>query len=420
MRGLRFTLLVAVRHLVTRLRSSGLILLGVSLGVFVNTVMQSMMFGFQGEAMRIILTISPSVLVQGRELGAEREGRLYGGEAGTLYAQTRLRPVDKEKGILNYRELSQRIAAIPEVVAVAPIAQGRSLLRYGTRERGVSLIGIQADDYERVVEFRSKIEAGTVEDLVRRRQSVILGYLLAEELGIRSGDRIRMEGAEGRFADLRVVAFFRSGITAIDRSYSFVNLPVGQLLLDLPNAATDLAIKTTSNEVSTPVARRIEHVTGLEAQSWDELNANFYAIMRQQNFITLGTVAMTLLVAGFGIANGLITAVLEKRRDIGILRALGVTRAGIVSIFASEGVLIAIAGTIVGLLLAAWAIAVLDETPLAGRGGLSTADTFVMLRNPSVYLTASGFALVVSLVASLFPAFRAARYDPVEIIRTSK
>jgi lipoprotein-releasing system permease protein len=416
---LRLIFFIAVRYIFARLRSTVTVLLGVGIGVFVMAVMQSLMFGFQGEFMRILYTVTPSILVKGRERGLLDEGRVYRSEPGVLYEQTRLKPVEKEKGIRNYQTLIRRIETIPDIQAVAPLVQGRAMLRYGTRERGVNLIGLQAPQYDRVIEFRSKVE-GDVDEFMRRSDGAILGAVLAEEMGIIPGARLKLVGVEGREADVRVVALFKSGITMVDRTNAFINLRLSQSLLDYPAAITGMAIKVRDGVNPTPVARQVEYAAGLETQSWEEINAPFFALIRQQNSITLGAVAMTVLVAGFGIANGLITAVLEKRLDIGILRALGLTARGITAIFVAEGVLIGMLGTAAGLGAAAWAIAAMDDTALPGRGGLSSTTTFVMLRGPAIYALCAAYAFVVSFVASLFPALRASRYDPVEIIRTAK
>lgn len=417
--GMRFAFFVARRHIAVRLKSTLLILLGVGIGVFVMTFMQSMMFGFQGEFMRVLYTTVPSILVKGRPRGSVSEGRVFQSQGKTLYGLTRIKPVEKEKGIRNYQARAKAALEIPGVLAVAPMVQGRAILRYGTRDRGINLIAVQAPSYDRVVEFRSKV-TGDVDEFTRRHDGIILGGVLAEEMGVVAGNRVRVVGGEGREADMRVIAFFKSGITPVDKTFAFVNLTAGQSLLDFPGAATGMAIKVRDGTDATAAARRVEYALGLETQSWEETNANFFALIRQQNSITFIAVGMTLLVAGFGIANGLITAVLEKRKDIGILRALGVTARGIALIFVVEGIIMGILGVVVGLLLGAWVIDITAHTRLPGRGGLSNVNTFVMERGAWVYALSAGFALFVSTVASLFPALRAAKYDPVDIIRTAK
>lgn len=417
--GRRLIPFIAFRHLRTRRRATLLTLLGVAIGVFVVMVMQSLMFGFQGEFRRILLTVTPGILVRGRPVEPPGEGRLYRNGRETVYLQRRTKPPEKEKGIRNYRQLEERLLALPGVTAVAPLVQGNAMLRFGTRRRGVSVVALQAPRYDRVVEFRSKV-LGDADALTRRRDGVILGVLLAEEMGVPVGARVSLVGSEGRRADLRVVALFRSGITPVDRTYLFINLPVGQNLLGYPTAATHLALRVVPLDRATAVARQIEFATGLEAQSWQEANAVFFALMRQQNAINFSAVGMTLIVAGFGIANSLITVVLEKRRDIGILRAMGLTQRQVAGVFLTEGALIGVLGAAVGVAAGAWAIDVMARTPLPARGGLSGAQTFLMLRTPAIYVAPAIYALVVSLLASFFPALRAARYDPVEIIRTAR
>jgi lipoprotein-releasing system permease protein len=424
---LRFACFVALRHITVRLRTTLLTLAGVAVGVFVNVVMQSMMLGFQSEFMRVLLTSTPGILVRARPREARDEGRVRlppapGADTPRMLVPTRLKPARKERGIRNYTELGARLRALPGVVGLSPLVQGRALLRYGTRERGTTVIAIDPTDYDRVVEFSSKV-TGDAGALARGRDGIILGAILAEELGAVIGTRVRLEGGAGdgrQAVTLRVVGLFNSGVTVVDRGTVFTGLRTGQAVLDYPAAVTGFAIKVADISRATPLARQVEYLTGYQTQSWHELNANFFALITQQNVITFTAVALTLLVGGFGIANGLISTVLEKRRDIGILLAMGVTRGGVARIFVLEGVLIGVAGAALGAAAASWAVAVLDNTPLGGRGGISTVDTFVMLRGPLVYCTSAVLALLVSAAASVLPALRAANYDPVEVIRTAR
>lgn len=415
----RFILFVAWRCLIKRPRTTALLLFGMAAGVFVLVVMTSMMLGFQTQALDTLLATTPSILVDGRPREAPTEGRLFSGEGDTYYLQGRLKPAEPEKGIRGYGLIVDRMEQVEGVTAVAPICQGRVVVRFGTRERGSTLIGVHAPEYDRVVEFRSKV-IGDADDMTRRRDGCILGFLLAEELGAAVGDRLLLVGADGKESSVRLVALFRSGLTLVDRTFSFCNLGVAQSLLDYPGAVTGMALKVDEFDRAPQIAKQVEWTTGLRSRSWQELNSNIFEVIRQQNFTTFGAVGMTLIVAGFGIANGLITAVLEKRRDIGILRAMGVTQQGVALVFVLQGALLGIAGALLGLALAAWAIDVMSHTKLPGRGGLSTASTFLMLRAWWIFAGAAGFAVIISLIASLFPARRAAQYEPVEIIRHAR
>lgn len=419
MTRLAFIFFIAIRQMRARVRSTLLLLTGMAAGIFVLVVMSSLMFGFQTRALTILLTVTPSALTGSRPREPAGEGRLFEPPPGWFYLQSRVKPAEKEKGIRGYRMLLSRLEKIEGVTATAPLCQGRAIVRLGTRESGVGLIGVDAPKYDRVVEFRRQV-IGDPDEMTRRPDGCILGFLLAEELGARVGDRLQLVGARGRVRSVRLVALFQSGLTAIDRSFGFCNLRLAQALLGYEGAITGIAIKTGSVEAAPAVARRIEWASGLQTQSWQEINSNFYAVIRQQNLMTFGAVGLTLIVAGFGIANGLITAVLERRREIGILRAMGVTAGGIAGIFLMQGLLIGLAGCLIGLWLAGAAIDLLAVTRLPGRGGLSGADTFLMLRAWWLFAGTALFALLISFVATIFPAARAARYEPVEIIRHSR
>ena len=146
----------------------------------------------------------------------------------------------------------------------------------------------------------------------------------------------------------------------------------------------------------------------------------FFSIFTLQQTMTSVMIAFIVVIAGFGITNGLITLILEKQRDIGILKALGLTNARIAATFILEGMLMGIIGALLGVVLAAAAIAYLAQVPLGGQGELSTANTFTMLRGPAVYAIPALIAVTVSIIASLLPVRHATRYDPVEIIRSAK
>jgi ABC-type lipoprotein release transport system permease subunit len=164
----------------------------------------------------------------------------------------------------------------------------------------------------------------------------------------------------------------------------------------------------------------VQAVSGQESHSWQDNNAVFFSIFRLQNTITSLLIAFIVVIAGFGITNGLITLILEKQRDIGILKALGATARRIVNIFLLEGVLMGTLGALIGVMLARLAIGSLDVLPVRGQSQLTTQTTFTMLRGPWIYFFPALVAILVSLLASLLPVRRAAKYDPVEIIRSAK
>jgi ABC-type lipoprotein release transport system permease subunit len=195
-------------------------------------------------------------------------------------------------------------------------------------------------------------------------------------------------------------------------------LTTAQTLLNFVDEATSIAVRVGDVYRAFDIARTLERLTGYQARSWQEANANYFALFNLQDLITALLLTATLVVAAFGIANGLITTVLQKQRDIGILKALGLTARDIAVLFVLEGTLTGVIGALLAVPLAAKAIDAMSRMPVVGEG-LMTLETFAMLRHPAIYWLPVTIGIVVSAIAAFFPARMAARYDPVEIVRSA-
>ncbi|HOF89362.1 MAG TPA: ABC transporter permease, partial [Armatimonadota bacterium] len=362
---------------------------------------------------------TPNVVVEGERADRARPATAMPRREDTLISLSRRPPPEAERPITNYRTLMTRIAAVPGVRATAPQLVGRALLRYGTRGQPVALTGILPRQQRRALAWEEHVRHAHG-DLETSPAGAILGFELAKNLGIPVGARVTLIAAADRRRTARVVALYQSGIRQIDEQLVYVNLPLAQALLDAPSAVSQLAVRVAAVDEAPAVAAAIQDVTRLRARSWQEVSASFFAVFRLQNTMTSVMIAFIVVIAGFGIANGLITLVLEKQRDIGILKALGASARVIARIFLAEGLLMGIAGGLVGMGLAALAIEALSRVELRGEGELTTASTFTMLTTPPIYLLPAAIAILISALASLLPVRRAAAADPVTIIRGAK
>ncbi len=414
-----FIAFVALRHLFVRLRSTLLIIAGVAVGVAVMSAMASMLLGLQGQFITSVVEATPNVVVEGVRLGAETPPTAVPRDGAAVIGLSRRPPPTAERGMTNYRMIMARIDALPGVVATAPELSGQALVRYGTRGRPVLLTGILPARQARAMAWRAHLRQ-VRGDLALSPAGVILGFELAKELGIRSGTRVTLLGGVDRRQSARVVALYQSGIRQVDERMVYVNLPLAQTLLDRPAQVSRIAVKVADVDAAPGVAATIQHITRLRARSWQEENASFFAIFRLQNTMTSLMIGFIVIIAGFGIANGLITLILEKQREIGILKALGTPARTVARIFLLEGMLMGVAGGLLGMGLAALAITALGRVELQGQGELTTASTFTMLVTPPIFLVPAGIAVVISMLASLLPVRRAAAYDPVVILRGAK
>jgi lipoprotein-releasing system permease protein len=414
-----FTFFVALRHLLARLRSTLLIVAGMAVGVAVMSTMSSMMLGLQGQFIKNVVDTTPNVVVEGERVGVDRPATAIPPTPGTLISLSRRPPPEAERPITNYRTVMAQIAQVPGVEATAPQLAGQALLRYGTRGQSVLLTGIMPRQQRQTVAWTTHLRQ-VQGDLAMAPAGVVIGFELAKNLGIPAGAHVTLLAGTDRRRPVRVVALYQSGIRQVDERLVYVNLPLAQSLLDEPSAVSQIAVRVARVDAAPEVAAGIEAVTRLRAQSWQEVNVSFFAIFRLQNTMTSLMIGFIVIIAGFGIANGLITLILEKQRDIGILKALGTPARVIARVFLTEGVLMGIAGGLLGMGLAALGIHALGQVELRGEGELTTASTFTMLTTPPIYLVPAGVAVAISVLASLLPVRRAAAYDPVEIIRGAK
>ncbi|HEX2951170.1 MAG TPA: ABC transporter permease [Armatimonadota bacterium] len=416
---MRMTPLIAFRHLRTRLRSALLTSLGVALGVTVMSTMSSMLLGLQSQFIESVVENTPNITID--EENTARESRVIAvpTNGNTIVALSRRPPPERRHGIVGYHQLNQQIEQVSGIIAAAPELTGQVVVRYGTRGLSATLTGVIPERQARAVAWQSRLRK-VHGQLETRSNGAILGVELAKNLGIPPDAYVTLVAGPEHRQRVRVLAFYDSGIRQVDETAVFTNLSLAQTLLDRPSQVNEIAVRVRDINAAPQLATQLQMMTGFRARSWQEVNSTFFSIFRLQNTMTVIMITFIVTIAGFGISNGLITLILAKQRDIGILKALGTTADRIVAIFLLEGILMGVIGSLLGIGLSAISINYLDQLPLGGQGELSTATTFTMLRVPGVYLIPALIAVVVSIAASLLPVRRAAGYDPVVIIRGAK
>ena len=207
-----------------------------------------------------------------------------------------------------------------------------------------------------------------------------------------------------------------TGITPVDYSRGYMLLSDAQTLLNKKNIINEIVIRTEDYTQAEQYAVQIEAVSGYRTESWQESNANFLKIFKIQDLITYIITGALLLVAAFGVLNILIMAVLERVNDIAILKSIGYSRADITLIYLFQGMVIGVIGASLGLVCGKLTIEGLRKIPITVEG-LVRAEGLLMSEHVSSYYTAFFAAVAVVMIAAVYPARRAATYDPVEVIR---
>jgi lipoprotein-releasing system permease protein len=413
---MRTILFIALRHLVTRKRQTTVAVAGMAISVVVLVAMTGLMMGFETKFFGETLKVSPHITVTDEELSPPDPvaRRVLGRNSVAMLHHER--PAERPQKIKKPREVVMAGTALPGVVAGAQQLVGQAILAYADKTYPVELRGIEPERQDTVTPIREYIVDGKYEGLDTSSDAILLGSGVADKLGAQVGDRITAAGPGGSRVSLKVVALFEAGIPPIDKTRAFVPLRTSQAILQRPDEVNTIGFRITDTRVAPELAEVIGQLAGYVTESWQEQNANWISLMAFQQMVTRMVIGFLLVVAAFGILNILIMIVLEKKRDIAILRSIGLTRSQILRIFLVQGMLMGLAGAVIGCSLGALAVAGIQLIPVHFEG-LVKVDHIQMHVENWYYLAASGFAVLAGLVASILPSRRAAATEPVDVLR---
>jgi len=416
---MRLILFVALRQLWERKLLSGIALFGVALGVLVliamNSVLQGQQMKFKGE----ILKAAPHVILfdRNRERGAART--LLQQYLGSEWVAERVfhqQPEDRHRKIRRPRELIAALKQMPQVAAACGSLAGQAIVSLGPRDFGVEMHGVEPIEQERCTDITGYVKEGSWRSLALGASGIVIGSGIAASLGAHLGDSLRIISPGGRPQVLKVVAIYETGVTAVDRVRLYVNLKTAQSLLQRVDAIERIVIRLHDPTLGTSFSARMRELTGYDAESWQELNANLYSLFDLQERIVAMVVFAILLVGGFGILAIQIMIVMQKTRDIAILRSVGLHRLDIMLIFFLQGIVVALLGAALGDLLG-YELVELLGTLKWKSDGLIKSSTLLVYKSPRYYWYGFLFSLLTGVSASLLPAWRGSRIEPVDVLR---
>ncbi len=412
----RVVLFIAFRQLWDRKLLNGIAVLGVTLGVLTLIGINGIMQGFQQKFLGNILRISPHVVIFDKELrpapslAARHTGELV------VASVSHEAPNDRQLRIRRPAEIVRALERMDGVSAAAASVVGSAVLAYGPKQYPVDLRGIVAEKQERATPLARYALQGSFRALDSTPDGIALGSGVASRLGARVGDQLVVGSPAGQRLTMRVVAVFECEIPPVDSSRAYVSLQNAQILLGKPDVVGRIDVRLHDETRAAEITERVERLFGYDAESWQETNANFLALFLQQNTIISFVVGAILMVGGFGILAIQIMIVLQKTRDIAILRSVGFTKNDILSAFLIQGIVIALLGAAVGDVAGHYLIQFLGSLKTK-QEGLVKSETFLVYEDPKFYVYGFVFALVVGTVASLIPAWRGSRVEPVDVLR---
>ncbi|TXI23878.1 MAG: ABC transporter permease [Ottowia sp.] len=397
---------VALRFLREGRMQSVLIIVGVAAGVAVIAYVTALIDGLQANTVRKTLGTQAHVALRAPDdvvtPSWPRNDATHTLSESQARAQ-RLRPV------ANWQALVPLLERRAEVRTVSPMVSGSGLALRGEASQSIALMGVELERYDRMVDLRGKLVDGAAR---LEPGDAIVGTELARDLGLRVGDRFSVN--TGRVTDsMRVTGLIDLGIKDLNRRTVIVPLRSAQSLLELPGGATVLELQVADVWQAERLAAGLRQALPYKVESWQETNAQLVSALRAQSISTAVIRGVVAAVVVLGIASVLVVSVVQKQREIGILRAMGATRGQILRVFLLQGAVVGALGSVLGVLLA-MLLVWLFTTLAVGPDG---QPMFVIHLPPGTAAYTALLASVCGVPAALAPARRAARMDPAQAIR---
>jgi len=416
MSRMRLVVFIALRQLWDRKMLNGIAMGGVVLGVVVLLAIKGIMHGFQEKFYSSILKISPHATMLDKELRPAPSILARFADEFVATRVTHESPSDRQLRIARPDEIVRAIESMDGVIAASGSLVGSAVLALGSKEYAVELRGIEPQRQKRVTPIADYVIRGSYQALDTTSDGVLIGSGVATRLGAHEGDVILCGSPRGQRLSLKVIGVFEAAVPPVDNSRVYVTLRNAQTLLGRPDAVGRIEARLKDADGAVGFAARLEKMFGYDAESWQETNANFLGIFQMQDTITNFVVGAILAVGGFGILAIQVMIVLQKTRDIAILRSVGFRRKDILGIFLLQGVIIALAGGAVGDVVGHYLIVALSHLK-THQEGLVKSEYFLVYDDPRVYAYGVAFALLVGVTASLIPAVRGSKIEPVDVLR---
>lgn len=397
---------VALRFLREGRMQSLLIVAGVAAGVAVITYIAALIQGLQANTVGKTLGTQAHISVRAPDdvvtpINPKADGAV-------LLTDTQPR-AQRLRSVANWQQLLHVLEQEPSVAAVSPMVSGSALALRGEASQSIALMGVELERYQRIVNLREKIVAGT---WGLQPGDAMIGQELAADLGVRVGDRFTID--TGRITEsVRVTALVDLGVKDLNRRTVIIPLRSAQSLLALPGGATVLEMQVGDVWQADAIAQQLRARYDYAIESWQDTNAQLLSALNAQSISTAVIRAVVLVVVVLGIASVLVVSVVQKRKEIGILRAMGATRGQVLRVFLLQGATVGALGSVLGVALS-WLLIVVFTALVRGEDG---GPLFPISLGWGDVVSATVTATLCGVLAAVAPARRAAAMDPAQAIR---
>jgi lipoprotein-releasing system permease protein len=399
--ALRVESRIALRFLGENPLQSLLIVSGIAVGAAVIVFITALITGLQENLIRQTLGSQSHI----KFTVPDEANRLAPAPAGTVQLIQETLRAQSLQPILNWQEVLAALDAQDDLLAVSPLISGPAIASRGVARNAVVLMGMVPERYLQIVRVDADIVAGSFRV---GASNAVIGSELASDLGLVVGDKLQISAAEGRTTTLQVAGIFTLGVPELDERFIYLDLQEAQTLLALPGGVTVIDATIAELFDANAIAARLRAMTQLKTESWMEANADLLNALTSQSMSTQMITVFVAISVAFGIASVLAISVVQRTREIGILRAMGSKRGQILRVFLLQGGVLGFLGSLAGAIAGYGLVQVFN---VFGPG------LFYVPVDPVLMIAAVALATATGVLAAAAPARRAARYDPAVAIR---
>ena len=410
---------IATTHLLTKKKQTLIAMLGVTFGISMFIIMISFMTGVNQFLEDMAMDNTPHVRIyKPIEIKEETIVGNNGSEEGGWYVVSHQRPKNDLPKIKDGMQLVNELENMPEVLGVSPQVSSQVFYNNGPVQLPGNIYGVDVKKHDKLFDLTKRMDEGEFQDLLKGNDLIVIGKGLAEKAGVRTGDRVSITTPQGSSLILKVAGVFSFGITAMDESRSYATVSTVQKILQKdPSYITDINMKMKDINAAKGFKTKLENkIKDVKIEDWETANASILAGQKIRNVLTAVVCITLLTVAGFGIYNIMNMNIINKMKDIAILKATGFDGGDVTGVFLLQSVMIGVAGGIMGLGIGWFFSYLLSITPFPAAT-FFRIETFPVNFQWSHYAEGLFFGFLTTLFAGYFPSKRAAKVDPVQIIR---
>lgn len=411
-RRIRFESLIALRHLLAGGGQTLLTVSAVAAGVIIVIFITSLIFGLQERLTELLTDAIPHVTVTVEEPEPKPLSGVPGAPEDLSSTQIEQR-APQLKFIDNYPTVVETIRRLPNVRAVTPVVTGQAFVSKGANPIGVAVVGADPELQDRITPVTKDLISGKYAGL--GSDEIVIDGELAKDLDVSTGERVRVTSGTGASDSFTIAGIYSRGQ---GRGSAYVTLRTGQSLFGLGSTVNAIYVKLIDIYDANSVADRIMALVPYEAKSWTREFPQFLSSLQVQTASAYLISGFSLVASGFAIAAVLIVSVLQKSKQIGILKSMGARRRQILTVFIFEGLGVAIIGSALGATLGTLIVLLLSlfKQPVT-RVGQAPEQLFPVRVLPFYIGLAIAAAILSTVIAAVLPARRAAKMNPVDVMR---